>query len=412
VDFKTLRQAFRADYPDLEGSSQTDLLLFQLLKAFKNETITVPVETPASSTIRLVSPTSGSEVVAGIPFELFAVSTLPRTVGKVEFYVGSTKIGEDRNVPYNILYTPPSVGAITLKAVAISPDGATSVNSENVTINVVASPTPITPNTPPTVSLANPGSVTAGNTVTLSATASDSDGISKVEFYQGAVKLGEDTSSPYNQAWTPSTAGTYVLTAVAYDTKSAQTASNAVNVTVTAATIPTNPTPTVSVSVPKAGKTSEAVTLSATASVSGDTIASVQFQVNGSNQGTADTSSPFSTSWTPSAKGTFAIRAIATGVLGGTATSNPVNIPIFDTKVVGQGTGAGTSLGAVPEDFILFDNNQGAGGNAAIMNVFVNGEQVAAFNYGDTAYNGKPFAYFNSGNSTLYTGTIGATVNF
>ena len=49
---------------------------------------------------------------------------------------------------------------------------------------------------------------------------------------------------------------------------------------------------------------------------------------------------------------------------------------------------------------------------AATMNVFVGGVQVAAFNYGDTAYNGKPFAYFNSANSTLYPGFIAATVNF
>lgn len=411
MEFKKLRQAFRVEYPDQESSSQTDLLLFELIKATKGEAITIPAPTPGSSTIRLVSPQPGSEVSVGLPFELFAVSTLPQTVGKVEFYAGLTKIGEDRNLPYNILYTPTTEGTLTLKAVAISPDGTTTTQSDNVNINVVAAATPITPNIPPTVTLTNPGTVTAGQTVTLSATASDSDGIAKVEFYQGAVKLGEDTTAPYTQAWTPSI-GTYVLTAVAYDTKGAQATSAAVNVTVTAATTPSVPSPTVSVSVPKAGLTGAAVILSATASVTGDTIANVQFQVNAANQGSPDTSSPYSTSWTPTAKGTYSIRAIATGVLGGSTTSTAVNIPIYDTQITGGNSGAGTSLGAVSGDYILFDNNQAAGGMAATMNVFVGGVQVAAFNYGDTAYNGKPFAYFNSANSTLYPGFIAATVNF
>lgn len=235
VDFKTLRTAFRAEYPDQESSSQTDLLLFQLIKAYKNEPITIPVDASVSSTIRLVSPVAGSEVVAGIPFEIFATSSLPKSVGKVEFYVGTTKIGEDRTPPYSTVFTPQSVGSVGLKAVAVSPDGTTQVQSETVTINVVASPTPIVANQPPTVSLVNPSSVTAGQTVTLSANASDPDGqVAKVEFYQGSTKLGEDVTEPYQQSWTPA-AGSYVLTAIAIDNKGAATTSTAINATVAAA---------------------------------------------------------------------------------------------------------------------------------------------------------------------------------
>lgn len=502
MDFKTLRQAFKAEYPDHESSTQQELLIFQLIKATKNEVITVPtLPTVVSSTITVMSPTTGSQVITGIPIEVIAVSQFPRLVSKVEFYANNSKIGEDRNPPYGVLYTPTVAGSLALKAVAISQDGTTSATSADVVVTVVAAATPPAVNIPPTVSLANPGSVTAGQTVALTATASDPDGtISKVEFYQGSTKLGEDTASPYTVNWTPS-AGSYVLTAVAFDNLNLSTTSNARNVTVSAASVPiptitvsapatanTNnavtlsatasitgdtitgvqfrvngvnqgapdtsspysttwtptspgtftitavatgalggsatsaaitvtvttvaaPTPTVTVTAPKAGLINEAQTLNATASVSSGTISSVQFQVNGANQSSADTSAPYSTSWTPTAKGIFAIRVIATASGGGTATSTAVNVPIFDTKILGGASGAGTSLGAVEADFILFDNNQAAGGNAATMNVFVNGEQVAAFNYGDTAYNGRPFAYFNSANSVMYTGTIAPTVN-
>ena len=52
------------------------------------------------------------------------------------------------------------------------------------------------------------------STITLSANALDSDGtVSKVEFFQGAVKLGEDTTAPYAYDWTNVAAGDYVVRA-------------------------------------------------------------------------------------------------------------------------------------------------------------------------------------------------------
>jgi len=60
-------------------------------------------------------------------------------------------------------------------------------------------------------------SFTAPASVTINATAADSDGtVSKVEFFQGAVKLGEDTTSPYSYSWTNVAAGNYVLTSQSY----------------------------------------------------------------------------------------------------------------------------------------------------------------------------------------------------
>lgn len=91
-------------------------------------------------------------------------------------------------------------------------------------------------NTPPTVSLTAPvnnATFTAGSNITLTATASDADGtVSKVEFYNGATKLGEATSSPYTYTWTNVAAGSYSLTAKATDNGNASTTSSVVNITV------------------------------------------------------------------------------------------------------------------------------------------------------------------------------------
>ena len=92
-------------------------------------------------------------------------------------------------------------------------------------------------NTPPTVSLTAPGegsSFTAPATITLSATASDGDGVSSVSFYAGSILVGTDASNPYSIQWTDVAAGNYALTAVALDSLGASSVSPPVNITVTA----------------------------------------------------------------------------------------------------------------------------------------------------------------------------------
>ncbi|MBG8555974.1 carbohydrate-binding protein [Hymenobacter guriensis] len=94
-------------------------------------------------------------------------------------------------------------------------------------------------NTPPTVSLTSPANgagFTAPASITINANAADANGtVSKVEFFQGATKLGEDLTSPYSYVWTGVAAGTYSLTAKATDNAGAVTTSTAVSVSVTAA---------------------------------------------------------------------------------------------------------------------------------------------------------------------------------
>ncbi|WP_341843626.1 cellulase family glycosylhydrolase [Chitinophaga caseinilytica] len=94
-------------------------------------------------------------------------------------------------------------------------------------------------NVPPTVSLTAPtngATFTAPASITVSANAADSDGsISKVEFFQGATKIGESLTSPYSISWSNVAAGSYAITAKATDNGNTSTTSAGVSITVGAA---------------------------------------------------------------------------------------------------------------------------------------------------------------------------------
>ncbi len=91
-------------------------------------------------------------------------------------------------------------------------------------------------NDPPQAAIASPASgssFTEPATITLTATASDSDGlVAKVEFFSGTTKLGEKTSAPYNFTWANVPAGSYRLSAKATDSNGATATSPLAVITV------------------------------------------------------------------------------------------------------------------------------------------------------------------------------------
>jgi glucose/arabinose dehydrogenase len=127
---------------------------------------------------------------------------------------------------------------------------------------------PVTNNAPVVALSGTPANGTTGVQITLAATATDSDDrVVKVEFFDGAIKLGEDTSSPYSLAWTPATVGAHSITAKATDNFGLAATSSAVVVTVVAPGGADTQPPVASLSAPAAFATNLAgsVTLSATA---------------------------------------------------------------------------------------------------------------------------------------------------
>jgi predicted phage tail protein len=131
----------------------------------------------------------------------------------------------------------PMAAAVYVGIAVTSVDATKAIQAVVDNLSVTQSQTA---NKPPTVSLtapANNSTFTAPANITLSASASDPDGsVSKVEFYSGSTLLSTDTTSSYSFAWSSVPAGTYSLTAVAYDAAGAKTTSAAVTVTVKATT--------------------------------------------------------------------------------------------------------------------------------------------------------------------------------
>jgi hypothetical protein len=121
----------------------------------------------------------------------------------------------------------------------------------------------------------------------------------------------------------------------------------------TATVVPPDATPpSVAISGPTGGTISGSVTVAANAS-DNQTVAGVQFKVDGQNLGPEDTTSPYSTSWDTrtALNGQHTLTAVARDGAGNLATSTPVDVTVSNAPVAGSGLqaaysfddGAGTS---------------------------------------------------------------------
>ena len=194
---------------------------------------TVPPNEPPAVT--LLAPASGTTYTApaNIAFQATA-SDADGTVSRVEFFAGAQLIASDATSPYSATWSDVPAGVYDLTAVAIDDAGASATSSTaRVTVSVP-------PNQPPSVSITSPGSgasYTAPATVAISAAATDGDGtVARVDFYGGATLIGSDATAPYSASWSNVAAGSYALSAVAFDNGGASTTSAAVSITVTGTT--------------------------------------------------------------------------------------------------------------------------------------------------------------------------------
>ncbi len=147
----------------------------------------------------------------------------------VEFFEEGVKIGEDSTFPFQVTLTGVSVGNHSYTAVVSDNAGATATSAARVVIVT-------TNNLLPNVTLAGPtnASLSAPAAVALVAAASDPDGtVAKVEFYEGATKLGQDATAPYTLTVTNVFAGVHSYTAVAIDNQGATSTSVAFDINIT-----------------------------------------------------------------------------------------------------------------------------------------------------------------------------------
>ncbi len=218
-----------------------------------------------------------------------------------------------------VAYTKPATNPLQTTAGG----QVTSMSAQSVVNNCT-----VPDNQPPVVSLSSPtksSSYIAPATITIDATASDPDGsISKVEFYQGTVKIGERTSLPYSFTWKEVPEGNYLITAVATDNYNLKATSIAVSVVVEKSADATNMLPVVTITTPNKGKKykkNDKVNIEAVATDPDGSITKVEFK-SGSVILAELTSSPYVYTWDASEVGNSVITVIATDNLGATSSEN------------------------------------------------------------------------------------------
>lgn len=175
--------------------------------------------------VELIAPPDGATFTAPASFTLIAsASDFDGSIALVEFFQGATRLGQREAAPYelNVFALPPGSHHFSVRA---HDNGGAVTTSATLTVNVTA------PNQPPVVALTSPAAgalFAVPANLLLSAVASDLDGVvTRVEFFQGAAKLGEVESAPFTFIWPNVSPGAYSLTARAHDNDGASTMSAA-----------------------------------------------------------------------------------------------------------------------------------------------------------------------------------------
>ncbi|AOW09985.1 hypothetical protein EM308_10950 [Flavobacterium gilvum] len=183
-------------------------------------------------TVLISSPLANASYDALANITIIADATdVDGSVRKVEFFQGVTKLGEATAAPYSFDWNEVAAGSYDLTAKATDNDGAVTTSEiVNVTVNAL-----------PVVSVTSPlanGSYNTAETITITAEAADTDGsVSKVEFFNGATKLGEDSIAPYSFDWNNVASDWYALTAKVTDNNGAVATSTVVSINVVCPTV-------------------------------------------------------------------------------------------------------------------------------------------------------------------------------
>ncbi|WP_221420230.1 Ig-like domain-containing protein [Fulvivirga sp. M361] len=240
-----------------------------------------------SPTASITSPAAGSTFDQGTTISITAnASDDDGSVSQVEFFASDASIGVDTSDPYSIAWSGAPVGTSSLTAVATDNEGATGTSTSiSITVETVSTggcngipayePFPaiynagdivqyqavryeslannlfnVTPGTAdhwwkplgpcidipvnedPEVAITSPANnstFTVGNSINITANATDDKGVAQVEFFVDGISIGVDTSSPYSATWN-STAGSHNLTATATDNEGVTSTSSIVRI--------------------------------------------------------------------------------------------------------------------------------------------------------------------------------------
>ncbi len=334
-------------------------------------------------TVEITSPTNGANYLEGESINISATAAdADGSVTKVEFFNGSTKLGEDLSAPFMFTISSATLGGYNLTAVATDNAGATGTSAA-VAVNVNIDPTACnfsnwrskswynpgdyvvhadhawlcvkrnrakepgttsdwsdqgacgggSVNQAPTSSITSPSNNSEfdeGSSVNISASANDADGtIASVKFYIDGALVATDNTSPYSYSTSTLTVGTHAVYSVATDNEGATGQSSTINVIINEVSTG-NSSPTVAITQPLNNSSIEEgndVTIIASAADSDGSVTLVEFFVNGSKIG-EDNTSPYSINWSSPAVANYTLTAKATDNEGAATTSGVINFEV------------------------------------------------------------------------------------
>ena len=292
-----------------------------------NQTANFSAISNTNLAINLTNPSAGATFQQGSTITVSADATSSGSpIVKVDFFANANLIGSVTTAPYAIDWTNVPSGPFTITALVTDQVTATK---QSAPIDIIINST-----VGPMVQITSPSdnaTLQSGQYITISANASSVNGpITTVEFYEGAQRIGVDTTggSPFTYNYYLYE-GTYTLTAVAYDSTNAVTQSAPVHITAR-----TNQIPTVFVPTPEGGPSfavGSNINITANASDSDGTITEVKFYANSQLIGT-DTTAPYSATWNNVQGGSYTIFATARDNDNGLGYSNYRDIRVGNSN--------------------------------------------------------------------------------
>jgi hypothetical protein len=360
--------------------------------------LNIQIGTPSGDTEKYVvsSPAAGELTIASLVGTLGAPNSLPTitlagattavvgevktytatasdtdgTIANVVFKVNGTAVATVTTAPYTYDYTA-VLGNHSITAVATDDQGGVTTSAP-VALSVTAvpvDPAPVVIITAP----AGGSSSKVGVPVTITATATDNGPISQVEFFDGATSLGVDMVAPYSATYTPTLAGTHILTAKATDNKPQVGTSAPVSTTVAV-----NVAPVVTFTTPASGNKGIAIALTATATDADGTVTKVEF-FDGTTLLGSDNTVPYEASLSAAAAtvGTHTLKAVATDDNGATSEKTVTVVIATVPPVVTFTTPATGDMGT---PIALTATATDADGTVSKIEFFVNGVSLIVDN--------------------------------
>ena len=270
-------------------------------------------------TVTITSPAAGSHLAGTV--NVTAQATDNAAVASIELYKDNVLVGSSTQSALTFAWNT-----------AAEADGPHTFVSKayDVNGNVGTSPPAVldADNTPPAAAITSPsnGAVVSGSALTISASATDSSGIQKIDFYADGVLVGTDTSAPFTANWNTVNVpgGQHSLYVVATDTPGNSTTSPSISVSVD------HLGPTVALTNPVNGAVITGIVNLSVNVFDGGGVQKVQYYRDSNVLLGTSLSAPFSFSWdtTGVTQGSRTLYAVATDLSGNTATSPTISVTI------------------------------------------------------------------------------------